>query len=340
MPIVPAAELGEPENPDDPTALARLPAVIAAHHGRPENEAAPALGTSHALWLAYAASLAPGDEVLVETPVYEPLVRAVPGFGATVRLFERRREDGFAVDVDRVVALLGPKTTLVSLSNLHNPSGVRTPDETIADLAGKLAARNVHLHVDEVYAPFDATVPGGVALDASGHFARTARRLGDNVIATGSLTKVYGLAPHRIGWLLARPAIAARARAAVEISMGHPPARWANMAIHGFAAIPKLAARSTRILGQKRETVALWMDAHPELEWSNPAEGLFGMAICRNDHFDMDAAIERGIADLDLCVAPSRFFGQKNGFRLAWSLDEARLPEALNRLDRLISSAR
>src|SRR5580658_9384658 len=91
MPTFPLAELGVPEASrlDDPTGWIRLREAIAHYNDVPGGEAVATLGTSHALWLAYASLTSSGDEVLVEDPAYEPLLRAVEGVGARVRRFER-----------------------------------------------------------------------------------------------------------------------------------------------------------------------------------------------------------------------------------------------------------
>src|SRR5204863_4155304 len=90
-----AAEL--PDVIEDFSLYVRLRESIARYNDVPVGEVVTALGTSHGIFLAYAALLSPGDEVLVEEPGYEPLIRAAEGLGATVRTFERRREEGFRV---------------------------------------------------------------------------------------------------------------------------------------------------------------------------------------------------------------------------------------------------
>ena len=61
-----------------------------------------ATGTSMANHLALAAVVEPGDEVLIEHPTYELLLRTAEYLGATVRRFPRRFESGFAVEPDAV----------------------------------------------------------------------------------------------------------------------------------------------------------------------------------------------------------------------------------------------
>jgi aspartate/methionine/tyrosine aminotransferase len=74
---------------------------------------ATATGTSGANFLACAALLRPGDEVVVDRPGYDPLLAAPRMLGARVVRFDRRFEDGFRIDVGRIEAVLTPRTRLV-----------------------------------------------------------------------------------------------------------------------------------------------------------------------------------------------------------------------------------
>jgi aspartate/methionine/tyrosine aminotransferase len=337
MPAPTENEIGHPERDDDPDARPKLRASLAHYLARPEAEIVPALGTAHAAWLACAATLRPGDEALVETPVYEPLVLSCAQLGARVVPLERPAPT-FALAIDRVLAALTPRTRLVSVSNLHNPTGVRTPDETLADLATELETRDVVLHVDEVYAPFDASAGDrGVVLDAHGRFARSACRLGRRVLATGSLTKVYGLGSARIGYLAAPEDLAARAMQTLDVTVGDLPSRWATFAQHAFTRLAGpygLAERSRHQLGTKRERVAAWAGAQKDLLWSAPASGLFGFVQVPESAADVEAWIARAAEREGVQVTPGRYFGAAQGFRLAWSLDEDKLDHALEGLGR------
>ena len=55
-------------------------------------------GTSMANFLAMAAMISPGDEVLVERPTYEPLIGAASFLGASIKRFERKAADDFRLD--------------------------------------------------------------------------------------------------------------------------------------------------------------------------------------------------------------------------------------------------
>src|SRR5258708_13963697 len=69
--------------------------AIAARHGARPEQVVTAAGTSGANFLAFAALVEPGDEVLVEQPTYEPLLAALSWLGARLRRFHRPFEDGY-----------------------------------------------------------------------------------------------------------------------------------------------------------------------------------------------------------------------------------------------------
>jgi aspartate/methionine/tyrosine aminotransferase len=324
------AELGELPRLDDPKGWPPLVEAISRYNGVPQAEVAPALGTTYALWLAYATLLRPGDEVIVEAPSYEPLWRIAEGVGATVVRFERTRQEGFRLDPERVAQKMTARTRIVAVSNLHNPSGARVSDEVLREVARVAATRSAYLLVDEVYAPFDGLVGG------DGVWGQSARRLAPNILAASSLTKCFGLGQQRIGWLLGPPEAIAAALGTILATAGHFPQEHASLGARAFARLPSLATRATNLMGTKRERVRRWATARNDLTWSEPESGLFGFATCVRPE-DLTARIEAAAQHDGILVAPGAFFGVPNGFRLSWSIATELLDEGLERLGRVLA---
>src|SRR5215204_3540679 len=110
-----------------------------------------AAGTTFANHLAMAALVNPGDEVLFEQPAYEPMLALARYLGADVKRFSRRFEDQFQVLPEDLERLVTPKTRLIVITNLHNPSGVLIGDSTMKQI-GEIARRvGARVLVDEVY---------------------------------------------------------------------------------------------------------------------------------------------------------------------------------------------
>lgn len=331
---IPAAswsELGVSEpNLDDLSAYAAFRESLALYNDVPRNEVVPALGTSHAVFLAYAAMLSPGDEVLVEHPGYEPLTRTAEGLGATVRTFERVAADGFAISPERVAAAVTSRTRVIVVTNLHNPTGVRTSEETLRELASIAEARGAYLLVDEVYAPFDALPEDGV-------FRASARKLAPNVVAVSSLTKCYGLGMHRIGWVLGPPEIVERAETATIATCGHLPLSHAARGAVAVANVGKLSIRAKAILAGKRDIATQWAATLPHARWSAPTSGLFGLVTLEGGPTNLLPRIESWANEHGLLVGAGSFFGVPNGFRLSWAtLPRDRFEAALAKLSTLL----
>jgi hypothetical protein len=333
IPVVSLPDLGLPtaSELDDPTGCERARRAIGAYNGVPESEAIATLGTTHALWLAYTSLAGPGDDILVEDPAYEPLLRVAEGIGARVVRFARDRGDRFALDAERVAAAMTPRTRAVCVTNLHNPSGVRASDAALRAVAEVAAKRGAYLLVDEVYAPFDSFVDDG------GVFHGSARRLAANVVAVSSLTKCYGLGPRRIGWMLGPREVIARAEDAMTACYGALPREHGNLTAHTFGRIGVLAERAKKILAGKRLRVGAWVASMSAegITWSDPAEGLFAF-VTLPGRGDITPMIEATARDREVLVAAGSFFGVPNGFRLAWSAPDDQLDEGLARLTDLL----
>lgn len=331
IPPVQWSELGLPQpSIDDPSAYETFKRAIARYNDVPPEDVTPALGTSHAIFLAYAALLSPGDEILVENPGYEPLTRAAEGLGVTVRTFARRREDGFRVVPGIVAAAMGPRTRAIVVTSLHNPSGVRVDDATVRELAAIADARGAYVIVDEVYAPFDDLPEGGI-------FGRSARKLAGNVVSLGSLTKCYGLGMHRIGWVLGPEEIGQRAEAASIATFGHLPLSHASYGAAALGAIGQLAKRARTLLVGKRELAARWVASLPNAHWSAPSDGLYGL-VTLPGRGDLLARIEARAREAGVLVGAGTFFGAPESFRLSWATcDPARFEDGLRLLTPLAS---
>lgn len=309
---LPGARAALAVNGDNDHGYAPLIEAIASFYGTSAERVACASGASGANFLVLAALLAPGDEVLVERPAYDPLLGAARLLGATVKRFARPFEDGFAVDPDRVAAALTPATRLVVVTNPHNPSGVALDDAALDGLAALAERHGVHVLVDEVY------------LDTLSPRPAPAATRSDHLISTSSLTKSYGLAGLRAGWVIAAPEVVAavrRVRGTVEAIGAYPAEVLAALA---FRRIDALAARATAILEPGLAQVTAFVEARDELEWVRPDGGTVAFPRLRGVD-DAAGFVHTLLHDFDTAVVPGRFFEAPAHFRVAFGGD----PEAL-----------
>lgn len=308
-----------------------LVGAIARRYQVEPGQVATATGASGANFLVCVALLEPGDDVMVETPGYDPLFAAARLLGARVVHFERRFEEGYALDPERVAKAMTGRTRLVVITNLHNPSGAQASDEAL-DAVGRLAARaGAHVLVDEAYR--ESIFGDQVSEDRAPR--APAARLGDVFITTSSLTKSYGLGGLRCGWALASASVAERIRRARDIvdGVGAVPAETASVA--AFEHLDRLAARARGILEPNFAAVRSFLDSRPELEYVPPAGGTVVFPRLRGAD-DADPFIERLLKEEQVGVVPGRFFQAPSHFRLAYGGDRQTLCGGIERMDRLL----
>ena len=279
-------------------------------------------GASMANHLACASLAEPGDHVLIEWPVYDPLV-AVPRYlDCEVSFFERRAEDEYALDVAGVGRAVTPRTRLVILSNLHNPTGAEVRRAELESLAQMAESRDFYVLVDEVYLEWIY----GAGKDPE---LRSAINISPRFVTTRSLTKVFGLAALRAGWILADAALATRMRRLNGLfasSMSHPAER---LAARAFDHAEILLDQGRKRVDRNRSIVAKFIESQPSLSWIAPEAGTVGFV--RLEGGNVDGLVERLLAH-DSLVTPGRFFGVEDHFRIGFGMEEAHLKEGLKRL--------
>jgi hypothetical protein len=291
---------------------------IAARYGVSTEQIVAADGTSMANFLAMAALISPGDEVLIERPTYEPLLGAASFLGATIKRFERKASEAFRLDVADIEAMLSPATCLIVVTNLHNPSGALAAEADLRAL-GELAARvGARVLVDEVY--LDAAVPT----------RRSAVHLGLEFVITNSLTKVYGLSGLRCGWILAEPELAERMWRLNDlfgVNQAHPAERLACIA---FDRLDEVIGDTPAMLERNRRLFNSFVGSVGELECMPTEHGI--TAFPRWSGGDTQRLDDHLRAHYDTSVVPGRWFELPDHFRVGFGLPTEDFEKGLSRL--------
>ena len=280
--------------------------AIAARYGVRASQVTTAQGTSGANFLVCAALLEPGDEVAVERPGYDPLLGAPRLLSANVVRFERRFEDRWALDPARVEQALSERTRLIVVTRPHNPTGAGA-DLTALREVGRLAVRhNAHVLVDEVY------------LDTAATPTVPAATLGDEFISTSSLTKSYGLASLRSGWILSSDMVAERVRRARDVVDGTGSIVTERLSVLAFAQLDRLIARSRALLRVNGNLMRNFLRSRPELEYVETSGGTVVFPRIRGVD-DSDRFAERLVQIRETAIVPGRFFDAPAHFRIGFS---------------------
>lgn len=219
-----AAELGQPilrlsanENPVGPSPLAveAIRREAARIHLYPDGGApalaeavAEALGLSPAqlvfgnggdeiITLLVRALVEPGDEVVVPEPSFEPYTTTTRLAGGVVVASPLR---DYRIDLDDVLARIGPRTRLVCLTSPHNPTGT-VLDRSAWERFCARCPQDVMVLLDEAYIDF-IEAPDRAADGVSALGSRP-----ESLVLLRTFSKITGLAGLRVGYAIADPAV-------------------------------------------------------------------------------------------------------------------------------------
>jgi aspartate/methionine/tyrosine aminotransferase len=227
---------------------------LAAKAGVPQECLVYTPGADMANYIALTALVHRGDEVLVERPTFEPLLAVLEHLGARISRFERRPEKGFRIGLGEIERRITPQTRLVALCNLHNPSCALANDDILRQVGEMAAKVGASVLVDEVYLETLFDRPW-----------RPAFHLGGNFVATGSLSKAYGLSGLRCGWILAQPHLAQRMRQIIDLTYGIPVHVAECLAAIALDHLVQVRERARTLLETNRTLINEFLARHPQL---------------------------------------------------------------------------
>jgi aspartate/methionine/tyrosine aminotransferase len=299
--------------------------AIAERYGVGPERVATASGASGATFLTLGALVRPGDTVLAEWPGYDPQIGAARFLSANVRMFERAWSDGFQVDPDRIARELTATTRVIMLTNLHNPSGVYADASTLMTVGEMAEAVGAKVLVDEVYLE---AVP---RLDT-----RPAATRGDVFVTVSSLTKSFGLAGLRLGWILADPDTAEAVRRVRDVVDGTGAVPSERLGVVAFEHIGELLERARALLEPHWHMLERFVESRPELEWVPPVQGSCVAFPRLVGEADAGPFVEMARDEFGVGLVPGSFFGAPAHFRIAVGGERRTLEDGLEALGRAL----
>ena len=305
---------------------------VGDRYGRSADEVLFTCGTQEANFLAFLSLIGtdapPGDDgigsgshAVVVTPTYQALHAVPEAFGEVTRV--ELEPPTWELDSDAVADAVREDTAVVVVNNPNNPTG-RYHDEAAMRAAYDIAVdHDAYLLCDEVYRLLAEKPQPPVA------------SFGAHGISTTSLTKAYGLAGLRFGWIAGPEAVVEQAWRWKDYTTISPSLFGQHVAKQALGRREDRILEENRELAREhRERVAEWVDRH-DLDWYDPVgvnafptvpEGFEdGREFCR-------AVVERE----GVVLAPGDLFGFPDRFRIGFGLPTDELEEGLERVSRVI----
>ncbi len=315
-----------------------VPRLRAAIEAKLARENSYALSAGHRLMVTAGGNMAfmnailaiadPGDEIILPTPYYFNQEMAVTM--ANCRPVLVGTDANYQLRIEALRAAITPRTRAIVTVSPNNPTGAVYPETAVRAVNALCAERGIlHIH-DEAYAAFTF---GSARHFSPGAIAGSAA----HTITLHSMSKAYGFASWRIGWMVYPAELEPALRKVQDTLIICPPA------IAQFAAAGAIEGGADYVraklgdLAGVRRRVQEALAGLADVCDVPPAEGAFYYLIrVHTEMTAMDAAA-RLIRRHQVAVVPGNAFGLETGCHLRISfgaLSEKTAAEALERLGR------
>jgi aspartate/methionine/tyrosine aminotransferase len=230
---------------------------------------------------------------------------------------------GWALDLDDLRAALRPNTRVVVINTPHNPTGWLADLPFLEGLVALAEVHGFHIFADEVYR--------GLEYDPSTRLPLMVD-LSERATSLGVLSKSYGLAGLRIGWLASHDRnLLARAGALKDyttICNSGPSEFLATVALHHHETI---AARVRGIVLRNLDLLDPFFKRWSSLfDWARPVAGPIAFPAFLGG--DVDAFCRAAVADAGVLLLPGSLYGEGDA-AIRFGFGRTTLPEGLAALE-------
>ena len=293
----------------------RIHAAMQKRYAHTHRQTLITSGTSGGLTLALAATVNPGDEVVIFDPYFVLYPNAIALFGG--KAVHVDTYPNFQVDIDRVKAAISSRTKAIIVCSPANPTGVVLPRDGLRELAYLARKREVLLISDEVYSSFCYDEP----------FTSPAE-FNDNVLVLDGFSKTYGMTGWRLGYAHGPRELIDEMAKLQQFTYVCAPSM---VQYAGVAALDVDMSATIAAYRQKRERVVAGLRRHFELAEHGGAFYVFPKAPWGTATEFFEACVSHSL----LVIPGSTFSRRDTHFRISYAVDDRTLERGLEVLAKL-----
>jgi len=287
-------------------------------------------GTQNGLFIASMLVAEQGDEVIAIDPMYTTYPPTIEASGARLVRVPAPAEMGFHPDVAQIEQAITPNTKAIFLATPNNPTGIVLTDgdcDRIADVAKR---HGLWVVSDEVYA--------GIA--DGGRVPSLAKRLPEQVITIGSLSKTHAMTGFRSGWIVAPVDFIRHAENLIQSMLYGLPGFIQDAAVVAIEMSEQSQDVVRSFCHQRRAQLFEALQALPNAKPIWPDAGMFMLLDVRATGLSSTEFVQRLYQEQKVSLLQGDVFGvETRGFvRICFAVSEEELRAAGERIARFCRS--
>ena len=273
----------------------------------------------------------PGDEVILQTPYYFNHEMAITMASCKPVLVPTTSE--YQLQPDLIARAITPRTKAIVTISPNNPTGAVYPEKTLRQINELCRTRGLyHIH-DEAYEYF--------TYGSATHFSPgSLEGAGDHTISLYSLSKAYGFASWRIGYMVVPQHLIAAINKIQDTILICAPVISQYAALGALRAGKSYCAEKLKSIASIRETVLSELLKLGDLSDLPRSDGAFYFFLRLRGAKDPMHLAEQLIRQHRIALIPGNAFGLLEGCHLRIAYGALTEPTAREGLDRLVHGLR
>jgi len=289
-----------------------------------------------ALMLVTQALVGAGDRAVAVTPLWPNLVEIPKILGANVECVQLAfGNDGWTLDVDRLLEALHPRTRAVYINSPNNPTGWTLAGDEQRAILAHCRRHGIWIIADDAYerlyfAGDSECLPAPSFLDLS--------QPDDRVISTNTFSKSWLMTGWRLGWIVAPPALVPDLAKLLEYNTSCAPPFVQRAGVVAVEQGERVIAHTVGRLRHARDFLHARLAELPGVAAVAPPGAMYAFFQVSGVRDSLEFC-KRLVADAGLGLAPGIAFGPEGeGFvRWCFASAESRLADGVGRLRRFLA---
>ena len=295
-----------------------------------QNAVVVTAGSNMAFLNAILAITQAGDEIILNTPYYFNHEMAMTMANCHPVLVNTT--DNYQLDLEAIAKAISTKTKAIVTVSPNNPTGAVYPAADLQAVNDLCRDRNIYHISDEAYEYFTYD---GVEHTSPAGFAKSA----DHTISLFSLSKAYGFASWRIGYMVIPQHLLLPVKKVQDTNLICPPVISQYAAVGALSAGKSYCLQHLAEIAEVRAMVAKQLESIQDICAIAPADGAFYFFLKLNTRINDLELVKQLVQKYKVAVIPGSTFGM-NGCYLRVAYGSLQLDTAKAGLERLTQGLR